>query len=369
MQLTSEQLIDFAKILGKSFTPTEVKVLLNKKEKDFNDLAPDGIPYHEQVTEVVLRANSEGWALLLVKETLLHVDEKPILKSFFEKYPDITAFAQAKHYADPYDAEWLDNGQVFLGRKSLRRHVRLCGINNNPRGILINQDPNTKGKCGKSFSREFINFIADKQGPSQKVIYVDLDEFDYTFLELAKRIADDMGLDRTRLPTQDGEQPVRWAGRLARKILEQCRNLQVDTWWIILDGFRVRAVHKNTFAFIDHLAEAVFFNQRHARLALINFDKDRKECNSRRYETLPIDLASPPSQTDVHEFFRKIYPSNNQKHNQDEELEERKKNLQKIVSEVFAQTDERVKNDRDSKLSYYDWLNIATASAARKLLA
>ena len=368
MQLTSGQLTDLADVLGAAFSPTDFKLLLNRRGKDFNALAPANLPYREQVTEVVLRANSEGWAFLLIKEMHPDVATKPILTQFFEKYPDITAFEQAKQYDDPYESEWLDNGQVFLGRKVLRRQVRLCGSKMNPRGIIINQDPNSSGKCGKTYSREYINFIADKF-PTQRIVYVDLDDFDYTFLELAKRIAGDMVLDTTKLPPQDGEQPVRWARRLARWILEQCRNSQVDTWWIILDGFRVRAVQQDTFAFIDHLAEAVFFDQKHARLALINFDKDRKECNSKQYETLLIDLASPPSQTDVYEFFRKIYPSNNREHDRDEEQEERKKNLQKIVSEVFAQTDQQVKKDVNQKLSYYDWLNIATARAARNLLA
>jgi hypothetical protein len=369
MQLTGGQLKEFIAVIEPAFSLIELKVLVSSTGKNYNAVAPTDSTYLELVTAVVIRANSEGWVHLLIKEALIYRDAKPILNDFFENNPDVTAFAQTKHYADPYEAEWLDNGQVFLGRKSLRRHVRVCGTNKNPRGILINQDPTTQGKCGKSFSREFINFIADKQGSSQKVIYVDLDEFDYTFLELANRIADDMGLDRTKLPTQDGEQPVRWARRLARKILEQCRKLQVDTWWIILDGFRVRAVQQDTFAFIDHLAEAVFFDQKHARLALINFDKDRKECNSKQYETLPIDLASPPSQTDVYEFFAKIYPSNNRGHDRDKEQEERKTNLQKIVSEVFAQTDQQVKKDVNQKLSYYDWLNIATARAAKNLLA
>jgi hypothetical protein len=172
--------------------------------------------------------------------------------------------------ADPFDATVLYGRSPFLGRQSVRGHLRslLQAMPRQPT-VVIN------GKLtGKSYTNELINHAC---GQHRSVLrcYVPLETTEGVSVgpkELARDIVTLLGGDPATIPVQDtnGE---RWTKELANWVVSTATKTTFRCW-IILDGFNKNELRADTQSFIVKLANLLTSGvaQRSHRLILMDFD-------------------------------------------------------------------------------------------------
>ncbi|MBI2689356.1 MAG: hypothetical protein HYX27_23875 [Acidobacteria bacterium] len=191
---------------------------------------------------------------------------------------------------NPYTAEILDGGTLFLGRDNLRTLVPQILQPNGQCVLRINGEP----KSGKSHSFRFLKFLhlqssglvpikMENPGPATPAEVV------------AETLISRMGCAPENPPRLTNETPLRKGTLLADWVLNLALRTKPSNWWFVLDNFDDASLPDDTKEFIRQLALQIAngLGRSSIRLVLINY-KSQLPHDLRRLQTeelIPKDKA------------------------------------------------------------------------------
>jgi hypothetical protein len=169
---------------------------------------------------------------------------------------------------DPFLKHWINSTMPFFDRQTLRDHLRpLLRCSDQP--ILRINGP---GGCGKSYSREFFDHLAEEARRDLHIVYVPLErEMGPSFPaeELAEALV-------TPTTVSIKERPLRstsyYPRALARWVLNSAMQTP-GTWIYALDGFDQQDILSETRDLVQLLAQEISAGEfrRHFRMILIDY--------------------------------------------------------------------------------------------------
>jgi Effector-associated domain 1 len=268
-------------------------------------VATERISFDDIIKTVVIKADQDRWALDLIRGALSANPGNLELRKFVARYPEWDPTVNPAPAPGSYYHEVFMRGRrVFLKRDRFREALREIGAPGKSRVLAINGDRDT----GKTYSREFLNFIRENDptwaGRDQRIIFIDMDKCAFDPENLAEVIGCRLGLDKQAMPSDKGEQAPRRIPSLIEWLTDGIQRSAVERWWIILDGFRVQ-IHPNaTHDLIRALIDATDRDWDRARLLLVNYEKF---LDSGILVYILSEKIEPIERPDIENFFKRVY--------------------------------------------------------------
>jgi hypothetical protein len=310
------------------------------------------------IASVVIEADTNHWALDLIRAARKANPGNPKLQAFVAQYPEWDPDKQPVQ-VNPFESVFMRGGRLFLKRKELRERLREIGVNDNSRVLAISGDRDT----GKTYSHDFLHFILENYagwaGTPQRVIYVDMDACVFEPEDLARVIGKMIGFDNDfnerTMPPDKGEQAPRRIPALIEWLGTKMVNPRSPASWIVLDGFRVRIHPSATHDLIRAIIDAVDLGWKNTRLLLLNYEKHLD------LDVIPYILMEdiqPIQRADIEEFFKSVYAKSGRVAGPE--------TLKQTVDSVFLQVQQQ--QVKYPEKSYFTILSSGLTLAAKQLL-
>jgi hypothetical protein len=266
--VTGPQIVQFSNVINAVFSEQEFDNLLLEINRKLDDYVSRARPFPPQAPQVVAAANSQGWVSQLVSAVVMKRGNTGVVKQFLQDNSDLDPAKNAPG-GHPCDALHLFGGKPFIGRRTLRKFLKIM-VNGTGRNVLLITAE--RRRVGKTYSKELVNFLSVHLPPAE-FVYVDLDRDNDDPGILSQRIGKRMGLDPDKVPKQDKQQAPRWNQELVEWLIPAAISPERKVWWILLDGFREKLPSEGLQNFISQLAEHVQSTQDY-KLILLNYSYD-----------------------------------------------------------------------------------------------
>ena len=319
-------------------------------------IEPTGLSFPDIVSRVLLKASNEPSFPEFIRATYNYIPGNLKFKEFADTYPHLVTLLPVT--ADPYDACVLLAERVFINRRGLRQMLRKLGAPVGPRVLIVNGERAT----GKTYTSHLISHLTTNLPGHKPPVYVDLDTYHYTPVDLAEDIGRQMGMDLhdlDTLPRQYDDQMPRWNQKLCTWVIRRVASDPTSIWWFIFDGFRERELREETVDFIERLMGLVDKTVTRLRLILINYTRSlphQVEGGATQ------DKIEPIGRTDLESFFEQlaaelaVSPGNT--------------SIKNVIDEILLQVEEKVASTSDGNDKRLQFLNVAVRKAVqeRKIL-
>lgn len=260
-------------------------------------IAPIGADLRHVIYTVITTAQSDGWIRMLVVGAHQHNPGQPLLRQFVAAvFPEaLIGSANDTTFVDPTEACFLseDRGLAFIDRRQLRDGLKaLTQPGLTPRVLAVHSD---LSRCGKSYTAEFIRFVALHR--QQRVAYIDLrediflgDSLQELVAQLARKIRLNDG-DSDDIPKEEA-QKARWVRQLVIWLIDEIRR-SGHFFWLVFDSInQVNGLPGEFHDFIGRLARQLEIEEFDppCRLVLISY---------RGREQLPLEIRQRVVQDEI----------------------------------------------------------------------
>ena len=308
--LTGEEHAELHEVLESAFPNQEsLDVLVDQLDRLPGNIPGDTIT--ARVFNLIRAAEAQGFLPKLLMVAVQQPDQqdniklqavvKKLLERIGTRLPVYHLLA-----ANPHQSCFLHAGRVLINRSELRSElVDLCS-DQGSRVLVVNGDP----VSGKSYSMQYIAFLADKFGHDRA--YIDIKHEIYTTFgpdTLARRIGWQLRFSVAEvqsIPTRQA-QDARWATEIGDWIIGASK-WDGTPRWIVLDGFDHPDLPPETQHLIEYLMWQIETVKPPLRLVLLGYRKAIPR-DIRRYvrseEITRIDRA------ELAEFFEQLYGLSN----------------------------------------------------------
>ncbi|MEM7131943.1 MAG: effector-associated domain EAD1-containing protein [Chloroflexota bacterium] len=259
IQLDSTQHKELRQALLSAFPTFESfeQMVFDQTGNNFDEFVPNNADLRGAVFSVIKEAQAWGWLGRLIEgahqENPTNRKMRHFIKMHFSEL--LVAIAEDNEgAADPLNANFLneDRSMLFVDRLQLRKGLReLTGSGRTPRILAVHSDLE---KCGKTYTKEFIQFVALRK--EHRVAYIDIGEeieFGSGLQDLVEQLARKLRADLSDLPPKES-QTARWIRNLVHWLLDQINRTDLF-WWLVLDSInQVEVLPKEIHDFIQRLA-------------------------------------------------------------------------------------------------------------------
>ncbi|HXA79214.1 MAG TPA: effector-associated domain EAD1-containing protein [Candidatus Acidoferrales bacterium] len=333
--MTGPEIVQFAAVLNHAFTFEEVSTLLLGLDRKLTDYVTGNLLFPKQLEELVGAANSQAWIPQLVIKVVRDRPNNASVKQFLASYPGWDP-AKSAPWAHPSDALRVFGGKSFIGREDLRKFLKgMCSADGKNVLLVLGEHR----KIGKTYSKELVAFLSYNQQPS-RVVYLDLDNENYSPARLAADIGKRMRLDVAGMPGQGEQQATRWNQDLSTWLIPEIPQPDRMVWWIILDGFRQRMPSEELQDLIAQIAQRTQSTQDY-KLILVDYNY-----------ALPVAVSgfmfkekvTPLEKTEVQHFLAQVHQQQHGAPPADDELSEYLSGVYEKLAEYTAQFPEMAGN-------------------------
>lgn len=180
---------------------------------------------------------------------------------------------------DAFETCFLRGEQPFVDRADLRDHLRNLVNGAGSRVLVVNGPPIS----GKSYSLEYIAYLAEALGGPFRIAFIDLREESSSAIgpdAVVRSLAHQMSLAVASIPTQ-AAQAARWVQELRDWIMGGIAQTG-SSWCFIFDGFDHADVPEETRQLLKHLMSRAHKLTPALRVILLNYTE----------QMLPQDIAA-----------------------------------------------------------------------------